>query len=63
MDIPALSMAMASIKTASEVSVAVLGNAMDQQEIQGAGIVKMIDSAAMEGSVNPDLGGNIDVRI
>ncbi|MBR6237493.1 MAG: YjfB family protein [Lachnospiraceae bacterium] len=61
MDIPALSMALSSVKTANEVGMAVLSKAMDQNEIQGAGLVNMIDAAAMERSVNPAVGSNFDM--
>ena len=50
MQIPAISMALANVKTANEVGMAMLGKAMDQNEIQGAGLVNMIDAAAMERS-------------
>lgn len=61
MDIPALSMALSNVKTANEVGMAVLSKAMDQNEIQGAGLVNMIDAAAMERSVNPAVGSNFDM--
>ncbi len=61
MDVPALSMALANVRTANEVGMAVLSKAMDQNEIQGAGLVNMIDAAAMERSVNPAVGSNFDM--
>ena len=36
-----------------------LGKAMDTNEALGQGLVQMIDSAAMERSVTPELGANI----
>ncbi len=63
MDIPALSMALANVQTANEVGMAVLSKAMDQNEIQGAGLVNMIDAAAMERSVNPAVGANFDMSV
>lgn len=63
MDIPALSMALANVTTANDVGMAVLSKAMDQNEIQGAGLVNMIDAAAMERSVNPAVGANFDVSV
>ena len=36
---------------------------MDTNEALGQGIVQMMDSAAMERSVTPELGTNIDLRI
>lgn len=63
MDIAGLSMSMASSKLQTNVGMAVLGKAMDTQEAQGQAVVELIDSAAMERSVTPQLGANIDLRI
>jgi len=63
MDIAGLSMAMASNNLQTKVGAAVLSKAMDTNEALGQGIVQMIDSAAMERSVTPELGTNIDLRI
>lgn len=63
MDIAGVSMALANIQTQNDVSTAVLSKALDMNEIQGQGLVKMIDSAAMERSVNPAVGSNFDMHI
>ena len=63
MDIAGLSMSMASNNLQTKVGTAVLGKAMDTNEALGQGIVQMMDSAAMERSVTPELGTNIDLRI
>ncbi|MBO4981338.1 MAG: YjfB family protein [Lachnospiraceae bacterium] len=63
MDIAGLSTIMATDYTMSRVGTAVLGNALDMNEELGAGLVQMIDAAAMERSVNPAQGGNFDVRV
>lgn len=63
MDIASLSMSMASGNLQTKVGMAVLGKAMDTQEAQGRAVVELIDSAAMERSVTPELGGNIDLRL
>ncbi len=63
MDIARLSMSMASGRLQTDVGMAVLGKAMDTQEAQGQAVVELIDSAAMERSVTPQLGANIDLRI
>ena len=63
MDIAGLSMAMASNNLQTKVGTAVLSKAMDTNEALGQGIVQMMDSAAMERSVTPELGTNIDLRI
>lgn len=46
------------VETLTEVSTSVLAEAMDQSEIMGQGLIKM-----MELSVNPDIGGNFDMSI
>lgn len=63
MDIAALSTGMASMELMNRVGTAVLDKAMDTNEALGAGLVQMIDAAAMERSVNPGVGENIDVRV
>ncbi len=63
MDIASISMAMAQTNVMSKVSVAVLDNAMEVNEMAGQGIVNMIDAAAMERSVNPAVGGNFDMLV
>jgi hypothetical protein len=63
MDVAAVSMALANMDVISQVNTAVLDNAMETNEALGAGLVQMIDAAAMERSVNPGVGGNLDLRI
>ncbi len=63
MDIASVSMALANINTMNSVSTAVLSKSLDQNEVQGAGLLKMIDAAAMERSVNPSVGSNFDVLV
>lgn len=63
MDIAGVSMALSNISVQSEIGTAVLSKAMDTNEQLGAGMVQMIDSAAMERSVNPNVGANFDMSI
>ena len=63
MDIPALSMSMAQANVLSDVGTAMLAKSMEQAEVVSASLTEMIDSAAMERSVYPELGGNIDVSV
>ena len=63
MDIPGLSMALAQTKVQSDVSIAILGKAMDLGEVLGDGMVEMLDAATMENSVTPYIGSNVDIRI
>ena len=63
MDIAALSVDMKSLAVQEKVGTAVLSKAMDTNEALGAGLVQMIDAAAMERSVNPNVGGNFDMYV
>lgn len=58
MDIASYSMANASLSVMSNVSVAMLDKTLDLQKTMGDNITRM-----MEQSVNPSLGGNIDIRV
>ena len=62
MDITGVSMAtaLANVDTKGDIGVAVLSKAMDTNEAMGDGIVRMLDKAGMERSVNPAVGGNVD---
>lgn len=63
MDIAEVSMALSQANTMNAVGTAVLSQSIDMGKVAGDGIVKMIDAAAMERSVNPAVGGNIDIRL
>ena len=63
MDIAALSMAMAQNKIMESFGVEMLSKTLDTQEQIGNEVVQMIDSAAMERSINPAIGGNIDIIV
>lgn len=63
MDIASVSMALAQTNTLSQVGIAVLDNAMESSQAAGQGIMKMIDAAAMERSVNPAVGSNFDMLV
>lgn len=54
-------MALAQTKVQGDFSVAMLSNVMDLNETLGEGMVDMLDAAAMEHSVMPHIGGNIDL--
>lgn len=58
MDITQLSTALSMEKVATQVGTAVLGMTLDTIEQSGEGLTKI-----MEQSVNPNLGGNIDIRL
>ncbi|MBU5430602.1 YjfB family protein [Kineothrix sp. MSJ-39] len=63
MDIPALSMTMAQYNINSQVSVAMLSKSLDMSATMGDALTSMIDRSAMEHSVTPQLGANIDLSI
>lgn len=63
MDIAGISMELSTQNLQSKVGTAVLGKTMDTNEALGAGLVQMIDAAAMEQSVNPGIGANVDIRL
>lgn len=60
MNIGQVSMGLSMSGNLSEVGTALLAKSLDQAEVSGAKMVEMIDSASMERSVNPNVGGNID---
>ena len=65
MDIAALSMGLSQMKVAQEASVSVLKMAMDSMKGQSIDLTKMLEvnTKMMEQSVNPHIGGNIDISI
>lgn len=63
MDIPGLSIALSQIQIQSDVGMAILDKNLQVGEELGEGMVKMLDSAAMERSVTPHIGSNIDVSV
>lgn len=62
-DIATLSTAMASANVQNEFSVAMLSKSLDTFETLGSRMVDIIDASAMERSVAPHIGGNIDISI
>ena len=58
LDIPSLSMAMSQNKVMNEVGVAMLDMSLDNFTEAGDTMTKL-----MEQSVNPNIGGNIDVSV
>ena len=58
MDIPALSMYMAQSQTLSSVGMAVLDQSLETTKDMGNDVAKLLEQ-----SVNPDLGGTIDISL
>ena len=63
LDIASLSTALAQTKTQNDVGVLMLSKSLDLTETLGEGMVEILDASAMENSVTPHLGSNIDCRI
>lgn len=65
MDIAGLSMGLSQMKVAQEASVSVMKMAMDTAKGQNVDLAKMleINTRIMEQSVNPNIGGNIDISL
>lgn len=58
MDIAALSTTLSMVNTSNDVGVLMLSKQLDLVETQGDSMVK-----ALEQSVTPHLGNNIDIRV
>ncbi|MBE5843514.1 MAG: putative motility protein [Butyrivibrio sp.] len=63
MDIPELSMALSMSRVQQDWGTAMLANSLDMLSDVGGSLAEMIDTSAMELSVNPDVGANIDIRL
>lgn len=59
LDVPSLSMAMSQSKVMGDFGVAMLSKQLDTFQELGDTMTKVL----MEQSVNPDIGGNIDVSV
>ena len=63
MDIPGLSMRMAQSNLLTDVGTAMLTKTMEQADSVSAAMTEMLDASAMELSVNPGVGANIDISV
>lgn len=63
MDIAKLSMNIAQTNLLNGVGTAMLAKSLDMAESMGSAVSGLLDSAALERSVNPDIGANIDIRV
>lgn len=61
MDIASLSTVKAQNMSVTQVGIAMLDKSLENMDTLGRGIVKMMDAAAMERSVNPSVGSNFDM--
>ncbi len=64
MDIALLSMSLSQMKVAQEAGISVMKMAMETDKGQGAKVTQILESTKqMEHSLNPHLGGNIDIKL
>ena len=63
MDIAGLSVNLSQGSVLTRVGTAMLDKALDTNEALGQGLISLIDSAAMERSVNPHIGSNFDMLV
>jgi len=65
MDIAAMSTMISQSNIQQQASISVLRMAMDASKTQAANITEMLGQStkAMEMSVSPHLGGNIDIKL
>lgn len=63
LSIASLSTAMSTANLNTDFGIQMLAKTMDNNEQTGQELVQMIDSAAMERSVNPNVGGNFDMSV
>ncbi len=64
-DIAGLSIGLSQMKVAQQASVSVLKMAMDNMKSQSLDLTKILEvnTKTMEQSVNPHVGGDIDIRL
>lgn len=62
MNIPQVSTALANVQLNDQIGIAMLSKAMESSEAEGASLINMMDRS-MELSVNPYVGGNIDMLV
>lgn len=65
MDIAAMSTMISQSSIQQQASLSVLKLSMDSAKVQAADLAEMLQQStqAMEISVNPHLGGNIDIKL
>lgn len=65
MDIAAMSTMISQSSIQQQASLSVLKLSMDSAKVQSANLAEMLQHStkAMEMSVNPHLGGNIDIKL
>ena len=65
MDIAALSIGLSQIKVSQQASISIMKMALDSAKVQAVDMAKMLETNTkiMEQSINPNIGGNIDISL
>ena len=63
MDIPELSMALSMSRVQQDWGIAMMANSLETLSDVGNAVTEMMDTSAMELSVNPAVGANIDLKV
>ena len=65
MDIAALSIGLSQMNPQQQASISVMKMAMDTAVMQSVDMTEMLEvnTKVMEQSVNPHIGGNVDIRL
>lgn len=65
MDIPALSISLNQMKVQLQASTSIMKMAMTTAKDQSIDLLKMLErnTKLMEQSVNPHIGGNVDIKL
>ena len=65
MDIAALSTGLSQMKIVQEASISIMKMAMDTAKVQAIDLTQILEANTkiMEQSINPHIGGNIDIRL
>ncbi|MBO4922403.1 MAG: YjfB family protein [Lachnospiraceae bacterium] len=58
-----LTVTLSDAKTRNDIGMAILAKQMDTEEQAGVAMIDMMNKSFMEKSVNPKVGGNIDISI
>ena len=58
-----LTVTLSDAKTRNDIGMAILAKQMDTEEQAGVAMIDMMNKSFMEQSVNPKVGGNIDISI
>ncbi|MCI5584281.1 MAG: YjfB family protein [Lachnospiraceae bacterium] len=63
MDVCSVSTAKAQSMSLTTVGTAMLNKSLETMDSMGQGLMKMMDAASMERSVNPHIGSNFDMLV